>query len=306
VGEIPFVKGDIVRGIWNKNTYRILGILGKGGIGTVYRVQDVIGREIYALKVSEDLQSMTKEYKMLIKFENLSMTVKAKEIDDVDWLGKKFYFIVTECIEGKNLEQYRRQHPITIKSVVALAIVVGKSFQELHRENYVFGDLKLENLMVDQGNGRLKMIDLGGVTQMGSSIKEFTPTYDRASWGVGLRKADEKYDLFSLSILITYLILGSEFPLRERNVDKLVDRLRNVGISPRITVLIHKGIFQKDITFPRFISSLESVYQHVDYFEEKGKTIYRAVNGAFIGSILFFLSVVTFIAIKINVMGKVF
>lgn len=306
MGDIPFIKGDIVRGIWNKNTYLILGILGEGGIGTVYRVQDIIDREIYALKITGDLQSITKEYKMLTKFENLSMTVKAREIDDVDWLGKKFYFMIAEYIEGNNLEQYRRNHPINVKSVVALAAIVGKAFQELHRENYIFGDLKLENLMVDQRNGRLKMIDLGGVTHMGSSVKEFTPMYDRASWGVGLRKADEKYDLFSLCILIAYLILGSEFPLREKNVDKLIDKLKNVGISPRLTELIHKGIFQRDMTFSRFISSLESAYQHVDYFEEKGKTIYRAVNGAFIGSILFFLSVVAFIAIKINGMGKVF
>ncbi|MBB6218474.1 serine/threonine-protein kinase [Anaerosolibacter carboniphilus] len=303
---IRLSKGSMIRGKWSQKSYRVLELLGEGGIGAVYKVQEITSNEIYALKLSEDLQSITKEYDMLKKFENLSMVVKAKEIDDLDCLGHRLYYMVTECIDGKNLDQYRKERKISLKSVVALAIVIGKAFQRFHQENYVFGDMKLENLMLDQRNGKLKIIDLGGVTRMGEGLKEFTPTYDRASWGVGLRKADEKYDLFSLCILITYLVLGNEFPLREKSVDKVIYKLKNVDIAPRILELIHKGITQKDMNFSQFISSLEKVYDHLDSFQIKGKSVYKIVNGVFIGSILFFLSVVTFIVIKISDMGKVF
>ena len=56
----------------------------------------------------------------------------------------------------------------------------------------------------------LKIIDWGGVTPMGCSVKEFTPVYDRASWDKGIRTADAEYDLFSLSMLFAVLLLGGE------------------------------------------------------------------------------------------------
>jgi serine/threonine-protein kinase len=303
---LRFFKGSVIRGKWTQRSYKVLDLLGEGGIGAVYRVQEIVSKEVFALKLSVDLQSITKEYNMLKKFEKLPMIVKAKELDDVDCSGQQLYYMVTECIEGKNLDQYRKENKITVKSILALAIIIGKTFQGFHQENYVFGDMKLENLMVDHKNGRLKIVDLGGVTPMGESIKEFTPIYDRASWGAGLRKADEKYDLFSLCILMTYLLLDNEFPQQEKNVDKLIYKLRNVDITPRIVELIHKGICQNGINLSQFITSMESIHPYENDFIKRGKSVYKIVNRVFIGSILFFLSVVTFILIKNSTMGKVF
>ncbi|MDF2548324.1 MAG: protein kinase [Anaerosolibacter sp.] len=303
---LRFAKGSIIRGKWTQRSYQVLDLLGEGGIGAVFKVQEMVSKEVLALKLSEDLQSITKEYNMLKKFEKLSMVVKVKELDDVDCSGKQLYYMIAECIEGKNLDQYRKENKITIKSILALAMIIGKAFQGFHEENYVFGDMKLENLMVDQKNGKLKIVDLGGVTPVGESIKEFTPTYDRASWGAGLRKADEKYDLFSLCILMAYLLLGNEFPLQEKSVDKLMNKLRNVDISPRIIELIHKGIHQNSISLSQFLLSLENIYHHSNGFHTGGKSVGRIVNAAFVGSILFFLSVVIAMIIKNSAMGKVF
>jgi serine/threonine-protein kinase len=49
------------------------------------------------------------------------------------------------------------------------------------------------------------LVDFGGVTQKGRSVKQFTEIYDRGYWGSGSRIADEAYDLFAFAVLIMQL-----------------------------------------------------------------------------------------------------
>ncbi|KXG73965.1 protein kinase domain-containing protein [Thermotalea metallivorans] len=298
--------GSLIRGKWNKNEYRVLRLLGEGGIGKVYQVMEVSTKEVYALKLSSDMQSIAKEYEMMKKFERLPITVKVKEIDDLEAARKKWTFVIVEYIEGKNMNQYRKKHHLQVKDVLSLGITIGKAFHILHQNHFVFGDLKLENLMIDEKNHVLKIIDLGGVTPMGESIKEFTPLYDRASWNMGLRRADEGYDLFSLCMLMICLLLGTRFPMEDKDVDKMLKKLENVDISTGLIKLFHRGIYQKDICFYQFVVDLENIYRHNGYKTSKKSKVDMLVNRALFGSILFFLGILLSILIKNGGVWKVF
>lgn len=298
--------GSLIRGKWNKNEYRVLRLLGEGGIGKVYQVVEVSTKEVYALKLSSDMESIAKEYEMMKKFERLPITVKVKEIDDLEVAQKKWSFVVVEYIEGKNLNQYRKKHPIQVKDVLSLGITIGKAFHILHQNHFVFGDLKLENIMIDEKKRLLKIIDLGGVTPMGESIKEFTPLYDRASWNMGLRRADEGYDLFSLCMLMIYLLLGASFPMEGRDVDKLMKKLENVDISMGLIKLFHRGIYQRGIGFHQFVADLENIYRHNGYKAFPKSKVDMLVNRALFGSMLFFLGILLSILIKSGGLWKVF
>ncbi|MBF8983600.1 protein kinase [Lutibacter sp. B2] len=284
--------GEKVVGRWNKNIYEVTDLLGTGGIARVYKVRDQ-GGDIWALKVSEDIHSITKEYQKLEKFKSSGWSPFVKELDDYIRGNGKVHFIVMEYIDGVNLKEYVDKNTISIKCIVGVAVIIGKCFNTLHEEGLVFGDLKLENIMVDKRNSKIKMIDLGGVTQMGVSIKEFTPLYDRASFNMGLRRADEKYDLFSLSMLIIVLILRKKNINVVYNVDKLVQILKDINISDEFIKVIHKGLMQKEKSFASFLDKLEKIYQNDHYKYSKGyfDKLELAINGLLVGSAMLFCGV---------------
>ena len=57
---------------------------------------------------------------------------------------------------------------------------------------------------------KIRCIDVGGTTMKGRAIKEFTEFYDRGYWGLGSRKADPAYDLFSLAMIM----INTAYPKR--------------------------------------------------------------------------------------------
>jgi len=288
--------GYIVEGKWGKHKYQILQFLGEGGIGRVYKVKDLDTNEFYALKLSDDLHSITKEYEILKKFQYMELFPRIREIDDCFLDVLKMYYIAMEYIDGNNLKVYREKKPMKVQDVIGLAAIIGRTFRILHNNHLVFGDLKLENLMIDKNKKILRIIDFGGVTPMGYGIKEFTPLYDRASWKTGTRRADEKYDLFSLNMFIVTLLLNRNISVEGNSVDNLMKQLETVDISPCLIHLIHMGLRQKILTFDEYLYQLEEIINNNEYMPKfyKENDINRIINFVFAGSILLLAGVLTF------------
>ncbi|QXM07238.1 protein kinase domain-containing protein [Crassaminicella indica] len=292
MADIKLYPGFLVKGKWNNNQYKIIQLIGAGGIGQVYKVEDE-KKKIWALKISRQMQSITKEYEMLKRFSHIDLVPKVNEIDDFCCGNNQLYYIVMEYIDGKNLKEYIKIKPMNIKAIIGLTLLIGKAFLILHKNNFVFGDLKLENLMIDAKNNVIRIIDLGGVTHIGSSVKEFTPLYDRASWNMGLRRADEKYDLFSLSMFCIILLLRKNFTPGKISVDKLIKKLKDMHISKKLVNILHKGIRQDNISFEVFLKSLEDIY--INGIDKEGNIVWDkqnfAVNVLLVSSILLFIGI---------------
>lgn len=298
--NIDLFPGYEIQGRWSKNSYKILYKIGEGGIAKVYKVADKGTGKIWALKISDDLHSITKEYEMLKNFQNIGITPRIKELDDFSYDCKKFYYIIMEYIEGKNLKEYTKNQSIRVRDLIGLIMIIGKAFCKLHKKKFIFGDLKLENLMIDQKYNVVKIIDLGGVTSIGFSIKEFTPLYDRASWNMGLRRADESYDLFSLSMVMVTLLLGKNVSTSQDTIDSLIKQLHRKKISKAFIQLIQKGLKQQKISFERFLEELEEMYIKASYDSTtfSSELQARRINYLFFGSILFFMGILSMILRK--------
>jgi serine/threonine-protein kinase len=124
-------------------------------------------------------------------------------------------------------------------------------------------------------------------------VKEFTPLYDRASWNMGLRRADEKYDLFSLSMLLSTLLLRKNFMPGKVSMNQLIKKLKDMHISLKLVSLIHRGLTQKNSSFEEFLIELEGIYKKETY--QRGRVTLDkqnfAVNVLFVGSILLFIGI---------------
>lgn len=285
------LEGKIITGKWNKNSYKIISLLGKGGIGQVYKALDIKTKSYYALKISEDLNSITKESNMLDKFKQINTIPSAIELDDYEEAGKTYYFIVLEYINGQNFKDYISKKKLNSKEIVGIVIIIGEMIEKLHKKGYIFVDLKPENIMIDKTNGQIRIVDLGSAVPIGTTIKEFTPLYDRAKWNMGLRRADVNYDLFAMCMMLVNLVLRNDNTLLNMKISDIMTELKKRKVNKQIVKLIEKGLYQKKILFNEFLNDLKKIHKTLRN-ERKiryNNRVNLMINTFFITSLLSFI-----------------
>lgn len=204
--------GMTLIGKWHQKRYVIIRKLGNGAIGSVY-LCDANGKKA-ALKISDMSTSITMEVnvlKSLGKVQGKSLGPSLLDVDD--WVtpqGKTFSFYVMEYIHGRTLPEFMKQNGNEWIGVFMLQLL--EDLSNLHQSGWVFGDLKVDNLLVSGSPTRLRWIDVGGTTQIGRAIKEYTEFYDRGYWGLGTRKAEPSYDLFALVMVFLTVFYPNHFP----------------------------------------------------------------------------------------------
>jgi len=200
--------GQTVTGLWHQKTYRVEQAVGAGAVGEVYRVLDETGTA-YALKVSLQSSEIALEHRMLKDVQGVARGVDlgplVYDLDDCQTAQGKAFFYVMEWVRGTTLPAFLRMRGAHWTPVLLLQL--STYLERLHAHGLCFGDLKLDNCLVEEATGTLRLVDFGGVTPFGRGVKEYTEWYDRAWWGQGSRVADAGYDLFALSMLAVTLLL---------------------------------------------------------------------------------------------------
>ncbi|GGA71001.1 protein kinase domain-containing protein [Ornithinibacillus halotolerans] len=208
----PFLRpGMTLTGKWHKKRYVIIRKLGNGAIGSVYLCE--VGGRKAALKISDKGSSITMEVnvlKSLGKVQGKRLGPYLLDVDDwVSPTGEIYSFYVMEYIQGETLNEFMKQHGSEWLGVFMLQLLTDLEY--LHQAGWVFGDLKVDNLIVTSSPSRIRWVDVGGTTQIGRSIKEYTEFYDRGYWGLGTRKADPSYDLFALVMVFLSVFYPKHF-----------------------------------------------------------------------------------------------
>ena len=194
--------GSVVTGKWRQGRYRVERLLGEGANGKVYLVQNE--REWLAMKIGVDAVDLQSEINVLKSMAKQQAQSAGRErfLYDVDDLlgpdGKEYPFYTMRYIRGTTLTGYLQEHGLEWFPLVGLNLL-GK-LSKLHAAGWVFGDLKMENVLVAD-YGHVELVDFGGATSIGKSIRQFTEIYDRGYWNSGSRSADPRYDLFSFGVL---------------------------------------------------------------------------------------------------------
>ncbi|WP_186575873.1 protein kinase domain-containing protein [Aquibacillus kalidii] len=208
---IDFRRGQVVRGKWHHHHYTIISKLGHGAIGSVYLCESN-GKQM-ALKISEKSSSVTMEVNVLKTFQKVQGNRLGPSLLDVDdWVdpsGVQYSFYVMEYLRGKQLSTYVKSHGEEWLGILMLQLL--GDLESLHQQGWVFGDLKTENLIVTYPPARMRWIDVGGTTQIGRSIKEYTEFFDRGYWNMGTRKAEPSYDLFALAMVMVHFYHPKRF-----------------------------------------------------------------------------------------------
>ena len=143
--------------------YEILGPLGSGGMGEVYRARDKkLDRDV-AIKVLP--QSVAADPEALARFEREAKAVAALSHPNILAIhdfgsDNGVTYAVMELLEGDTLRDKLEEGPIPQKQAVDLAVQVARGLSAAHEKGVVHRDLKPENVFVSK-NGHLKILDFG-------------------------------------------------------------------------------------------------------------------------------------------------
>src|SRR5450631_2331330 len=196
--------------------YRILRILGQGGMGAVYQARDQELDRIIALKVIRP--ELASNPSILARFKQeliLSRNVTHKNVVRIFDLGEAegTKFITMEYVEGEDLRAIlRRKGKFHSKEAVAVIQQICRALEAAHSEGVIHRDLKPQNVMRDP-QGRVVVMDFGlarsleapGMTQTGALVGTLEYMSPEQAMGAEL---DPRSDLFALGLIFFELLTG--------------------------------------------------------------------------------------------------
>jgi serine/threonine protein kinase len=204
--------------------YEIIGRLGEGGMGTVWRAVQLSTQREVALKV---LRSGTfGSEKAISRFERevelaarLVHTNIARVYDS--GLHKGLYYYAMELIEGQQLDEYVKEHEFTQRQILELMQVICQAVQHAHQIGIIHRDLKPSNILVTK-DGQPHILDFGLAKTLLESDKEEkvsldgdifgTPMYMSPEQAAGhLDAIDIRADVYSLGIIL-FNLLTNQWP----------------------------------------------------------------------------------------------
>ncbi len=237
--------GTVVTGKWHSRSYHIRKKLGSGACGTVYLADQ--GNQPVAIKFSQNGSSITTEVNVLRTFQKVQGKRLGPSLLDVDdWVqpgGSQISFYAMEYLKGKELSTFIQKHGQEWLGILMVQLL--KDLEDLHQTGWVFGDLKTENLIVTFPPARLRWIDVGGTTQVGRAIKEYTEFYDRGYWGFGSRKAEPTYDLFALAMVMIHVYYPKRFEKGKSPEKTLISHLHQASSLKPYASVIEKALYGK-------------------------------------------------------------
>jgi serine/threonine protein kinase len=206
---------------------QIESLLGQGGMGAVYKVQQKELDRPAALKVLPDVAGHDPGFtERFLREARLLASLSHPHIVTVYEFGQRdgVYFLLMEYIDGVTLRQASQADPIKRLSPKEALAVVGQlcdALQFAHDEGVVHRDIKPENILIDK-RGRVKIADFGLAKLLGKPADlptltrthqlMGTPAYMAPEQIEGHPVIDHRADIYSLGVVF-YELLTGELPL---------------------------------------------------------------------------------------------
>jgi tetratricopeptide (TPR) repeat protein/predicted Ser/Thr protein kinase len=206
--EEPVPLGEFLPAGTEVGRYRIVKVLGRGGMGVVYEARDPTLRRSIALKVlrSALVEAMSQRLGAEAQAMARLSHPNVRAVYDVGAVGGR-PFIAMELVEGSSLAEWLAAEPRTAREILSVFAAAGRGLAAVHDLGIAHRDFKPSNVLVAEG-GRVLVSDFG----LAASIREETmpgggtPRYMAPEQREG--KADARADQYSFAVALEEALAG--------------------------------------------------------------------------------------------------
>jgi serine/threonine protein kinase/Tfp pilus assembly protein PilF len=201
--------------------YKILEKLGEGGMGIVYKAQDLKLDRFVALKFLPSHLTTSEEEKQ--RFIHEAKAASALDhnnicaIHEIDEIEDGQLFISMAYYEGETLDKRIKEKPLPIEEAIDIAIQIAQGLAKAHEKEIVHRDVKPANIMLTK-EGVVKVLDFGlaklskqtKLTKEGTTLGTITYMSPEQARGEAV---DQRTDIWSLGVMIYEMFTG-QLPFR--------------------------------------------------------------------------------------------
>ncbi|WP_437513616.1 protein kinase domain-containing protein [Sorangium sp. So ce1099] len=212
------------------NKYRLVRVIGDGGMGSVYEARhEVLGTTVALKFLHPELSRRSGLVQRFLQEARVSAQIQSAHVVrvvDVDQTASGLAFIVMEYLEGKTLqalyeELYRAGVRLAYADALEYAMQILEGVEAAHRAGVVHRDLKPDNVIItktSKGDPLIKLLDFGiaklkvtgeldrGLTRPGVIMG--TPEYMAPEQAYSADSVDARADIFSLGVIIFEMLAG--------------------------------------------------------------------------------------------------
>jgi eukaryotic-like serine/threonine-protein kinase len=217
--------------------YRVIELLGQGGMGRVYLAENPMVKRQVALKLmlseryqGESLARFHQEMEVLAQLEH-SGIARLFEAGEVVVGGQEQPWYAMEFVNGVPLDEYVKRENLSVRQIFALVSQIARAMHYAHQRGVIHRDLKPANILVTQ-DGVPKILDFGIArftrsgqaedarvqTQVGQILGTLAYMSPEQLSNSGL--VDVRADVYALGVIL-YELLSGELPVQMRTTDLL-------------------------------------------------------------------------------------
>lgn len=206
--------------------YRILKVLGIGGMGVVYQAEDaILGRAVALKAMLPAVAARAANRQRFVREAKATAALRHEHIVTVFHVGEDrgVPYLVMEFLEGETLEdRLKREKQLPVDAVLRIGLQTARGLAAAHARGLVHRDIKPANIWLERGTGRVKILDFGLARATAddthltvSGIILGTPAYMAPEQARG-EPVDARTDLFSLGAVLYRLCTG-RLPFRGKD-----------------------------------------------------------------------------------------
>ena len=238
----PLIVGGDTQSLVGKSIshYQIISLVGKGGMGEVYRARDTKLDRTVALKIlPEEMSADAERMRRFVREAKAASALNHPNVAHIYEIGEGdgVSFIAMEYVEGQTLAARINGHPLETNEIVEIGSQIADALDEAHSKGITHRDIKPANVMLTP-RGQVKVLDFGLAKivkpqSVDSNVSTLVPTtpgvvmgtvpYMSPEQALG-HEVDHRSDLFSLGVVLYEMATG-RLPFAGANTGETLDRI---------------------------------------------------------------------------------